>query len=437
MTGARAAALAALVQLEKGHVERLREALDAAGLEGRDQAFAYELAHGVLRRERLLDHVLLGFAHRSLPKDPLLRCALRLGAYQLLFTGGVPPHAAVHETVELVRNNKGFANAVLRRVAERLQPRAADPGRPGDELPLGPARSFLLPAPLPANEVERLALLHSLPFFLLQRWLPDLGLDGLRQVAEAASAVPGVFLRAVGVDRETLCDELAAAGVASEPAEHPLLLRWTGGRSPFAASAFAAGRFVVQDPTSLRAAEAVPCGPGATVVDLCAAPGTKTSLLAERVRPGGCVHAFDLDPERRTRIAENVARLSLGDVVRVVDDARALPVGDAVLVDVPCSNTGVLGRRVEVRRRLTGSTIPRLVPAQRELLAQAIGRCRPGGAVVYSTCSIDRDENEGLVAAVLGSPGVPSCTVEAAQRTLPLCGQHDGGYFAVLRRGPG
>lgn len=434
MVSARAAALHALVALEKGQTERLRDALDAARLVGREQAFAFELAHGVIRRERLLDHVLLAFAHRGLPKDAAQRCLLRLGAYQLLFVPGMPAHAAVHETVDLVRSNKGFANAMLRRVAECAQAHAADPDRPTEQLALSPTRSLLLPTPLPANETERLSIVHSLPYFLLQRWQKDFGPDGLRQVAEAASAIPGVFLRAVGVDRDALRAELAEAGVVCEPAEHPRLLVWTDGNTPFGSKAFAAGRFVVQDPTAVRAAEAVPCGPGSVVVDLCAAPGTKTSLLAERVRPGGRVHAFDLDTARGARIAENVARLGLGDAVAVAREVRDLPMADAVLADVPCSNTGVLGRRVEVRRRLTGGTIPRLVQVQKQLLVQAIGLCKPGGHVVYSTCSIDRDENDGVVDAVLAAPGTPRCEVLQRHLTLPLARQHDGGWFAVLRR---
>lgn len=439
MVSARAAALHALVALEKGQTERLRSALDEAKLVGREQALAFELAHGVLRRERFLDHVLAPFAHRGLPKEAPLRSALRLGAYQLMFVGGMPAHAAVHETVDLVRSNKGFANALLRRVADCVELRPADPNHPTTQFPLSPTRSVLLPQPLPENEIERLGIVHSLPYFLLQRWTKDFGVEGLRQIAEAASAVPGVFLRAVGISRDELLAELTAAEVQCELCENPRQLLWTGGNSPFGSKAFAAGKFVVQDPTALAAAEAVPCKPGDTVVDLCAAPGTKTSLLAERVRPaggaaGGMVHAFDIDSERSHLIHQNVVRLGLQEFVRIARAASQLPVADAVLADVPCSNSGVLGRRVEVRRRLTGTTISRLVIDQKRLLVQAINLCKPGGHVVYSTCSIDREENDGVVDAVLGSPGVPLCEVLSRHLTLPLAGKHDGGFYAVLRR---
>jgi 16S rRNA (cytosine967-C5)-methyltransferase len=436
MATARAAALHALIAFERGRSARLREALDEAGLVGREQALAYELAHGVLRRERLLDHALTGLAHRGLPKDPRLLVALRLGAYQLLFVGGMPARAAVHETVALVRVNQGFANAILRRLAERVEARPAAAAAATTELSLGPERTLLLPVPLPDDEVARLAIVHSLPDFLLQRWLPHFGRDGVRRIAEAASALPGVFLRLVGArDREALQAELHAAGSLCVPAAHPRLLQWTGGNAPFATAPFRAGALVVQDPTAVAAAEAVPCGPGAVVVDLCAAPGTKTTLLAERVRPGGTVFAYDVDVVRRERIRENVARLGLGDVVQVVADPAVLPPACAVLADVPCSNTGVLGRRVEVRRRLEPGTFVGLAALQRDLLREALRRAKPGGAVVYSTCSIDPEENRGVVDAVLVDPAVGGAATLVHDRlTLPLAGAHDGGYVAVLRR---
>lgn len=433
MATARSVALRALVALDLGHAERLREALEQKGLDPRDQAFAFELAHGVVRRERCLDHVLHGLAHRGLPKDPQLTAALRLGAYQLLFVPGMPMHAAVHETVELVRGNKGFANAMLRNLTKAIVDRpATDPTR---ELALGPVRTLVLPQPLPDDEAARLAIVHSLPDFLVARWQQQFGSEALAGIAAAASATPDVYLRVTYLaDPARLREELATAGVTLAPTAHPKLWRWTGGSSPFATAAFRSGHFVVQDPTALAAAEAVPCRPGDTVVDLCAAPGTKTTWLAEQVRPGGKVFAFDVDGARRARIGENVARLRLQDTVQVVSDAAMLPSADAVLADVPCSNTGVLSRRVEVRRRLEPSTFAELAVLQRRLLAQAIASCKPGGAVVYSTCSIDREENDDVVVAVLADPAVPRCERGPSHCTLPRGGECDGGYFAVLRR---
>jgi 16S rRNA (cytosine967-C5)-methyltransferase len=434
MVSARAVALHALVALERGRIERLREGLQNDRLDGRDQAFAFELAHGVVRRQRLLDHIVAGLAHRGLPKDAQLRCALQLGAYQLLFVPGMPKHAAVHATVELVKSNRGFANALLRRLADAVLDRAAEVGAATTELPLPGSRALRLPAPLPDDAATRLAIVHSLPDFLLERWAQHFAPGEVEQIAAAASAVPDVFLRPKIGRVEAVRSALATAAVETGPAADSRLMRWVGGNSPFATAAFQTGQFVVQDPTALLAAAAVPVKAGDTVVDLCAAPGTKTTFLAEQVAPGGRVFAFDIDPRRRKSIVENVERLRLGEVVTIVADAAQLPIADAVLVDVPCSNTGVLGRRVEVRQRLAESTFAELAELQGSLLQQAIALCRPGGTVVYSTCSIDREENDDVVAAALAAPGMPKLEVAARTLTLPLAGERDGGFFAVLRR---
>jgi len=434
LVSARGLALHALVALHKGRRERLRSELEGRGLEGRDLAFAFELAHGVVRRERLLDHILRGFAHRGLPKDPSLRIALRLGVYQLLFVPGMPTHAAVHETVELVRQNKGFANAMLRHVAGAVRDVAADPARERQQLPLARERSFELAKPLPEDELERLAIVHSLPDWLAQRFGEQHGIEGLRRIAAAASATPGIYLRAgIDVPRETLRAELIGHEVEVEDCEHERLLRWSGGASPFGSLPFEIGRFVVQDPTAMAAAAAVPCGPGDTVIDLCAAPGTKTTFLAEQVRTGGKVYAFDPDEPRRARIVENVERLRLQSVVEVVRDSSSLQPAHCVLADVPCSNTGVLGRRVEVRGRLKPEVFDELPTLQREILDRAIALTRPGGHVVYSTCSIDREENDAVVAAAQQAHA--DLELVESHLTLPQAGAHDGGFYAVLRRG--
>lgn len=432
MASARSLAQHALLALKRGRQTRLRAALEGAQLDRRDQAFASELAHGVLRRERLLDHVLLGFAHRGLPKQPALLTALRLGVYQLLFVPGMPAHAAVHETVALIRENKGFANALLRRVAGAVADRAADPARPREELALGERRCFELAAPLPEDEVARLALQHSLPDWLAQRCCEQHGLDGLRQIAAAASCQPGVFLRAVG-DVDALVSDLQAEEVQVERAAGAGLLRWSGGAAPFRTRPFQEGRFVVQDPTAAAVAAAVPCAAGDVVIDLCAAPGTKTTLLAERVQPGGRVLAYDPDASRRERVVENVTRLGFGGVVGVVSDPAALEPAGSVLADVPCSNTGVLGRRVEVRGRLQPEVFEQLAVVQRQILERAFALTEPGGHLVYSTCSVDREENEDVVAAMLGAH--PDLELLEQVTTLPAAGEHDGGFYAVLRRG--
>jgi len=432
---ARAVALRALTQLTKGRIERIRGTLVAARLDPRERALAWELAHGVVRSERFLDFVLGQVVHRNLPGDPLLRTALRLGCYQLLLMDRMPAHAAIHETVRLVKQNQAFVNASLRRVAAMLSSRLANPELAGCEIALSASRTLVLEAPGLEAASEPLAVRHSLPDFLVARWRRRHGDDVAGSIARASSAVPSVYLRACGGrSAADLATALAAEQVQTQEVDDPELLRWCGGSSPFETASFTNGWFMAQDPTALHAARLVAAEPGATVVDLCAAPGTKTMLLVERVGPDGIVFAHDPDERRRDRIAQNAARLGVESRVRIVGDAEQLPVADAVLADVPCSNTGVLARRVEVRRRLTERDIVRLTEVQTRILQRALQLVRPGGQVVYSTCSIEPEENESVVERVLGDSAAALLT---ATTTLPVTGERDGGFHAILHRTDG
>jgi 16S rRNA (cytosine967-C5)-methyltransferase len=435
--GARGIAYRALAAYAADPTLRVDALLELRGADPRDVGLATEIARGVVRRQSLLDHLLLGLCARGLPADTGLQTVLRIGAYQLVFLDRVPAHAAVDQSVRLCGpRQRGFVNAVLRRVVTAVAERPADPDRARDELPLGPARTLCLARPLPdpvADPAAYLALVFGLPEFLCARWIERHGPDRARTLAEAADRPPGVHLRAVGCDRATLAAELGTGGVETEPAEHPGMLRWTGGATPFATEAFAAGRFVVQDPTAVAAAEAVGARPGEVVLDLCAAPGTKATLIAEAVGPAGQVFAHDVDAVRRRRVAENAARLRM-PWLRVVDSLEGLPPVDSVLVDVPCSNTGVLARRVEVRHRLNAAAIDSLADLQLELLLRGLDAVRPGGTVVYSTCSLEAEEDDAVVDAALAAR--PGARVEVRRLTWPDPPRHDGGYFAVLRRGP-
>lgn len=436
---ARRAAFRALVALEKGRVRRLALA-GRDRIACRDRDLAVELARGTERLRLLLDRLLAPLTERGPPEDPYLRVALRLGAYQLLFLERVPPHAAVAETAALVERGRGFVNAVLRRVAAAVVDRPANPERPRHELGLPGGRAFAGPtAWLPDPELEpaaHLAVRHGLPEFLVSRWLEAFGPEAADAAAAAATRVPGLTLRPnrLRVDLEELRARLAREGSPTEPAEHPGMLRWTGeGLSPVALPAFREGLFVVQDPTALRAAEAVAARPGERILDLCAAPGGKTSALAEAVGPEGRVYAHEVDPRRRRTLAETVARLGLEGIVEIVSEPTRAPFDvDAVLVDAPCSNTGVLARRVEVRRWLRPESFARCAATQARLLGEALQRVRPGGRVVYATCSLELEENEQLVRSVL--EGRRAVMLEEESRTWPSPPRHDGGYHARLRR---
>ncbi|MEM7203810.1 MAG: transcription antitermination factor NusB [Planctomycetota bacterium] len=434
MTQARRAAWKALVALEKGDAARL--VLDRRRLTPADRDFALELARGTERLHLFLDFALRATVCERLPADPHLRCALRLGAYQILLLGGVPDYAAVHETVSLVRDRRSFLNGALRNLARAVLTRPADPTLPRVELPLDAARTLLLSrGSLPDPETDPggfVAARYGLPRFLVQGWFESFGSD-VMAAAAASCRTPAVVLRPTlhaGGGAPQLAAELRAEGVETVPAARPDLLRWSGGASPFAGRSFAAGAFVVQDATAYEAAFAVGAVPGEAVLDACAAPGTKATLLAEHVGTTGAVYAYDADRRRRRLITGNAQRLRLDGVLRVCEAIDDVPAGvDRVLVDAPCSNTGVLARRVEVRRKLTPETAAVMATTQAELLRDALERVRVGGTVVYATCSIERVENQGVVAELVGD-GV---TLLREHTTLPR-GDRDGGYHAVLQR---
>lgn len=442
---ARWRAFLALTSLERGRAERLRDALAVDDLDVRDRGLALELAMGTERRRITIDAVLLAFAAQGvLPRDPFVRTAARLGTAQLLYLPKIPPHAAVHGTVALLRAQQGFVNGILRRIAGAIEARVADPSRARAELALpaaadGGPRTLVLPrAGLPdpaANPAAALAVRHGLPEFLMGRWLEAFGSDEGMAIAAASAQAPGVTLRVNPTrgDAAGIIAALAAEGVTVTAEPHPRLLRLgeTQGISPFETRAHARGLFSVQDPTALAAAEAVGARPGERILDLCAAPGGKTTAMAEVMAGEGTVFAHDVSKVRLDRVREAAARLGLTAVVTLAPTLADAPDRvDAVLVDVPCSNTGVLARRVEVRRRLTPDALVELARRQVELTCLAVTRVRPGGRVVYSTCSLEPEENRSVVDAVLATD--PTLRLGLDRLTLPRAQQHDGGYFAVL-----
>lgn len=453
---ARWRALTALVALERRRSTRLHDALRVDDLAARDRGLALELAFGVERRRITLDAILIALATRGeLPADPYARTALRLGAYQVLYLPRMQVHAAVDTAVGLVRQQRSFVNAMLRRLVRQVVQRPADPAQPRRELELPPSNESpravvfatdALPDPVAAAS-DYLAVVYGLPSELVARWYSNHGPERARALAAASASTPGVTLRVnrLRADADRVRTVLAAEGVSVQATTDPRLLQLVAvdGVSPFATKAYRDGLFSVQDPTALAAADAVAAVPGETIFDLCAAPGGKACALAEilaapptapATAAGGRVLAYDHDATRLARVRETRARLGLDPTLQVIEDLTQAPDScDAVLVDVPCSNTGVLARRVEARRRPVAAALGSLVPEQVALLLQAIARTRPAGRVVYSTCSLEPEENRGVVDAALAA--APHASLEREQMTWPQAGKCDGGYFAVLRLG--
>jgi 16S rRNA (cytosine967-C5)-methyltransferase len=426
--------------------DRLEALFGKHDVSPQDRRLATELVFGVIRRQATLDVLLaphVARPRRNVEND--LWTLLRLGAYQLAFLSGMADHAAVNETVELAkRANRrwpGFVNAVLRKLVGVLTDDVLSLPT-ADGVPLADGRFRLLtekvfPDP-EENPAGYFAEAFSFPTWLAKRWSVRFDSDDLFDLGKHFDGSPAITLRVnrLKTTRDAVLEELKAARIKAKAGEHPDAIRLKESARVEDLPGFADGRITVQDETAMYAATLLDPQPGRRVLDLCAAPGTKSSHLAEIMGDTGEIVAADASAERLKRVDENGARLGLKSIrtVAIGDDGSGLPEGlfDAVLLDVPCSNTGVLGKRPEARWRVTPNDLKELPPKQAGLLALALDRVTPGGRIVYSTCSIEPEENEQVVqAALAGRDGV-----RVIDSRLHLPGDpSDGGFQAVIVKG--
>ena len=365
---------------------------------------ATELTLGVLRWQRLLDFLIdrnLSKATKTL--DIEVRLALRLGIYQLCFLERVPAHAAVHESVELVKRARKksaapLVNAVLRKSAKEAKPLSQSRD----------ANRSLLPTGLAVE--ERLGILDSHPTWMVQRWLRIFGEDGTRALLQANNSVAAVSCYVLDPQHHgDFGQSLNKAGCA---VEHGVLLQnaWAlHGGNPSASEAIQRGWIAIQDEASQAVAHLLAVENGNRVLDLCAAPGGKTLLLASAAGAGGRVIAGDLHIRRVRAMAERFEHAGVRNIESVVaDGTKPLPFErpfDRILVDAPCSGTGTLARHPEIRWRLRPENLTGLHELQVRLLSNALTKLAPGGRLIYSTCSLEPEENELVVNEVLGSGG--------------------------------
>jgi 16S rRNA (cytosine967-C5)-methyltransferase len=365
----RALAAGVLLDAEKRFVDEALERHRTAALSRRDRALLTTLVYGVTRWRRPLDWLIDRCAERVHPE---IRQHLRVALFQIRYLTKIPRHAAVDEAVELAkgvsRKSAGFVNAVLRKAADL-------------ELP------------------DTLGVRTSHPDWLLQRWKGRF--RNLEEILEADNAVLPVTART----KDGMIE------IEGDPAAHP---------------GFAEGEFTIQDETSMKVAPLLAPKPHERVLDLCAAPGGKTTHLAELMGGKGLVVAVDL-PDRIGLIRESARRLRLENVRCVAADGAAVAFDepfDAVLLDAPCSNTGVLARRPDVRWRLREGDIAKAAELQRKLLENAARLLKPGGRLVYSTCSLEPEENR---------VDLPGLRVLREELIVPTT-RASGGYMALAAR---
>lgn len=402
---ARRAALNVL-QAIHAHGADLSSALDhARGTleDGRDRALASEIVHGVLRWRAALDHVIAWAGHRECAAfDPAVLDILRMGAYQLLHLSRVPASAAVNDAVDQCREHRvpkaaPAVNAILRAIS-----------RSRDTLPLPPED-----VPLPY-----LSVTLSHPEWLAARWIARLGADRAAAWAAFNNTPAAVVLRAhTWVEsREALAEQLKAKGIETRACTYaPDGLVVTSGHPVTEAEGLP---FSIQDESSQLVAAFVGVRAGERVLDTCASPGGKTTAMAGA---GGRIVAADLRPRRVRLLARTLSSTGAPHVSVVrADAASALPFGrvfDAVLVDAPCSGLGTLRRDPDIRWRRTEAELPGLATIQGRMLRQAAGAVRPGGRLVYATCSSEPDENQAVVAGFLREH--PSWTLEPGSAREP------------------
>ncbi len=381
----------------------LREKLTPA-IRREDAGLATDLTFGVLRWQRLLDFLIdrtLSGAKKSL--DDEVRIALRMGAYQLWFHARVPARAAIYESVELVkRAKKRSATTLVNAVLRKLATEATDLKTDRDEIAAFPPNN--IPTP------EQLGILYSHPTWLVERWLGRFGETQTRALLESDNQVPATSCHIYQQEQfEEAVRALEKVGSRLEPGHLLREARTLQGGNPSASEALQRSWVVIQDEASQAVAHLLNVSPGNTVLDLCAAPGGKTLLLAQSAGPTGHVIAADLYEPRVRTMKDRFKRAGVRNVeCLVLDAAQELPFQkkfDRILVDAPCTGTGTLSRHPEIRWRIHAEDLADLHARQVRLLSNALCCLAPGGRLVYSTCSFEPEENEYVVNEALSKAG--------------------------------
>ncbi len=419
----------------------LNRSLQQADLSPADAGLVTELVYGTIARQATLDYFLNLFIKSEVKRlNPWVRSLARMSLYQIRYLDRIPAHAAVNEAVEIAkkRGHQGIAsmiNGVLRSVL-----------REGDAL--------VIPDDLPT--AERIALQHSHPQWLVERWIAQYGEDTAEAVCAANNQPPKVSIRvnALKANRDELLRELENEGRtvrASELSPSGIIVESGGNMAND--HLYRDGRFSIQDESSMLVAEALAAEPGMSVLDCCAAPGGKTAHIAEKMGNKGRIVANDLHEHKQGLIMEQAERLGLSCIESSVGDAMALKDQfesasfDRVLLDAPCSGFGVIRRKPDLRWAKTPDDAASIARLQRQMLSAVAGLVKPGGILVYSTCTIEREENQRAVAEFLRDhaefiaepfevPALESLPQAggAGVQILPNQFGSDGFYIARLRR---
>ncbi|WP_225446598.1 16S rRNA (cytosine(967)-C(5))-methyltransferase RsmB [Paenibacillus rhizovicinus] len=433
---AREVALETLVRVaESGAYSNLQlnRALEDAGLSRPDAGLATELVYGTIQHQRLLDDRLQALITKGFRKlDPWVLALLRMSAYQLLMLDRVPPHAAVNEAVVIAKRRghsgiSGMVNGVLRNMERNL----AELKEPVEQ----------------ANPVQRIGITHSYPDWLVKRWIAAYGEETAERICAAGNERPHSSLRInpLKLSRDKAMQLLADSGFEAQPsalaAEGVVV---SGGGNLAQSDGYRDGWWTLQDESSMLVADVCAPESGMKVLDCCAAPGGKTTHLAELMGDRGQVVANDVHPHKQLLIDEHAARLGLRTVHTVVGDAGTLSERfepdsfDLVLLDAPCSGFGVIRRKPEIKWTKSEADVAAIADLQAKLMDEAAKLVRPGGVLVYSTCTIEQEENEQQVLKFLSSNESFKLDAEWPERVLQplrangIVGESFGGMVQLL-----
>lgn len=416
---ARVAAFRILQQVETGAFSSVLLAAQESNLLPLDRALCHELVLGVLRWQSFLDKIVEHFSKRRVESlDAAVRIALRLGLYQLRFLTRVPVSAAVNESVSLVRAARlssatAFVNAVLRRAVR--------------EAEYDPVASV-------SDPLEKIAVQTSHPVWLIERWVNAFGIEETTAFAASNNAVPPTSFRVVAnrANQSEILSRLSTAGAALELSDIVNGAWRVSGATSLLREMSSAGEIYLQDEASQLVAHAMEVQRGERVLDLCAAPGGKTTLMADRAGDAVLITAADRSPTRMATVISTMRLHDLKSIRPVILDAtEQLPFAresfDKVLVDAPCSGTGTLRANPEIRWRLTAGDFENLAAQQKRILSRAVEVLKPGGRLVYSTCSVEREENEEVIETI-------DLKVIKTSRTWPQREGTDGFFISILEK---
>ncbi|BAY24741.1 Fmu, rRNA SAM-dependent methyltransferase [Calothrix sp. NIES-2100] len=434
MINPRQIAFLALRDVHKGAYAdvALDKVLQKVKLQDSDRRLVTELVYGSVRRQRTLDALIDQFAKKKSHQQPAnLRTILHLGLYQLCYQERIPPSAAVNTTVQLAKENgfaglTGFVNGLLRQYIRQTEVDGKDGLAVSPSSPSSPSFASHLPLQLRENPAERLGILHSFPDWIIQVWLEQLSFTETEQLCEWMNQSPTIDLRInpLRTSIDLVEQALKSADILVKRLPHlPQALRLISNSGSIKnLPGFSEGWWVVQDSSAQLVSHLLDPQPGEVVIDACAAPGGKTTHIAELMGDKGKIWACDRTASRLRKLQENAQRLNLQSIQICTGDSRQFVqfknTADRVLLDAPCSGLGTLHRHADARWRQTPETVQELSQLQQELLSHSSTFVKVGGVLVYATCTLHPAENEAVISQFLAAS--PNWEIEAPSPDSPL-----------------